>query len=76
MKIMQKRFNIQRDDYLRLVGKARQAMAEAVKTAERLELLRKLLELEGKQVQLPPELESNRPKHRRSARAGSFCAGR
>ncbi len=67
MELIQNRFNVQRDEYLRLVDEASKARAEVEKVAERLKLMRRLLELEGEAVRLPPEREAKPPKRRRSA---------
>jgi hypothetical protein len=64
MQIMERRFEEHRDDYLRLLDEERKTEREMAKVSERLRLLGKLLELEGKQVELPKEAK---PRKRRRA---------
>lgn len=52
-RLMLQRFIGQRDEYLTLVQEQNQTDAQRVKVFERLRLLGRLLELEGKKVQLP-----------------------
>jgi hypothetical protein len=57
IELMWKQFKAQQSTYLHLRKEVDATRAEMAKVAERLELLRRLLALEGKEVELPPELE-------------------
>jgi hypothetical protein len=50
------RFLAERDAYLRLVREKEEAKTELLKVAERLDLLHRLLALEGKKAELPADL--------------------
>ena len=67
LRLMKKRFVEQRDDYLRLRSEERRTIEEMNKVLERLELIGKLLQLEGEKVQLPELAERRIRKWRKSA---------
>lgn len=54
--LMSEQFRLQRDEYLRILNEMNQAKAEMAKAEERLKLMHRLLELDGKTVELPPEI--------------------
>jgi len=68
--VLLSQFESQRDEYLSLLREAGEAKARVAKSAERIRLLRKLLALEGRQVDVPIELEDEErlaPRRRRKA---------
>jgi hypothetical protein len=55
-KLMWKQFIAQQDDFFRLRKEVDITKAEIAKISERMDLLRRLLALEGKEVKIPPEV--------------------
>ncbi|MGB8988256.1 MAG: hypothetical protein WCC37_16760 [Candidatus Sulfotelmatobacter sp.] len=54
--LLWKQFAAERDNYLKIVREVERTKGEIAKTGERLELLSRLLALEGKTVTLPTEV--------------------
>jgi hypothetical protein len=59
--LMWEQFKQQRDEYLSLISQVTQARNAVARSAERLRLLRQLLELDGKRVALPSGVTESGP---------------
>jgi hypothetical protein len=60
-------FKRQRESYLWLIAEVEKTKAEIQKTLERLDLLRRLLALDGKNVPVPEPISSTAIRRRRCA---------
>jgi hypothetical protein len=57
--MMLPQFERQQEAYFDLLAEIQDVRAEMAKTAERMDLLRQLLQLDGKEISLPPEVAEN-----------------